>query len=62
MELAGTGGDEGDEGGLDFGSVALPGPNRETVALPGLNSGTGAPTPLLWHSPRAILGSPSAMV
>ncbi len=41
-ELAGTSGDEGDEEGLDLGSVALPGPNGETVALPGLNSGTGA--------------------
>ncbi len=31
-----------------------------TGALHGLNSGTGALSPLLWHSPRTILSSPSA--
>ncbi len=33
-----------------------------TWALRGLNSGSGALSPLLWHNPHAILRSPSAAV
>ncbi len=54
-KLAGTSGDKGDsgdDGGLDLGSVALPGPN----------SGNGALSPSLWDNPHAILSSPSAAV
>ncbi len=32
------------------------------MSLPGPNSGIGALTPLLWHIPRAIFSSPSAVV
>ncbi len=45
-----SGDDEGldgtsrDQGGLELGSVALPGPNGETLALSGLDRGTGADT------------------
>ncbi len=42
--------------GLGFGG------HFRRAALPGLNSGSGALPPLLWHSPRAILSSPSAAV
>ncbi len=48
--------------GLNSGTGALSGLNSGTGALSGLNSGTGALSSLVWHSPRAILSSPSAAV